>query len=200
MPEVVRDLPTKNQGNADSIRDFTHVPSRDAWYNTHIPVATRKLTDRGSRGGHMFRTRFLLIGLVAIAFASAAPAKAQTAAQLARTTPHLIVVKLVDNPGSKLPFAFDPATITAERGDTLEFVQWASTMHNVHFKSEPKGAKLGAAAMSPYLTTKGEKFNLVLDSRFTDGKYEIVCDPHEMIGMHAVLTVEGTATGAAKHR
>ena len=29
------------------------------------------------------------------------------------------------------------------------------------------------------------------------GTYEIVCDPHETIGMHAFLTVAGTATAVA---
>ena len=140
----------------------------------------------------MFRTRFLMIACLATSLAVAVPAIAQTAAPATRTAGHLIVVKLVEIPGNKLPFAFEPATFTAERGDTLRFVQFANTMHNVHFKTQPKGGKLGAAAISPYLTTKGEMYNLVVDSRFADGRYEIVCDPHEMIGMHAFLTVEGT--------
>jgi plastocyanin len=141
----------------------------------------------------MFRTKILTIASFATVAVLAAPAHAQTAAQLARTTPHLIVIKLTETPGAKMPFAFEPATFTAERGDTLQFVQFANTMHNVHFKTEPKGVKLGNDAISPYLTNKGEKYNVVVDSRFADGKYEIVCDPHEMIGMHAFLTVDGSA-------
>ena len=112
-------------------------------------------------------------------------------------TPHLIVIKLIEVPGTAMPFAFEPAKFTAVRGDTLQFVQFANTMHDVHFKTEPKGAKLGGAAVSPYLTTKGEKYSIVVDSRFVDGTYEIVCDPHEMIGMHAFLTVQGSTSAVA---
>lgn len=104
--------------------------------------------------------------------------------------PHTIVVKLIEKPGS-MPYAFEPATFTAEPGDTVKFVQDASVLHNVHVKAAPKGAKLGSAAVSQYLTTKGQSTSFVIDSRFVDGKYEIVCDPHETVGMHAFLTVEG---------
>ncbi|MEP6508179.1 MAG: plastocyanin/azurin family copper-binding protein, partial [Gemmatimonadales bacterium] len=97
---------------------------------------------------------------------------------------------LVERPGSKVPFAFEPAAFTARRGDTLRFVQLANTMHNVHFKTQPSGSKLGSASMSPYLTTKGQAYTLVVDSRFAVGRYEIVCDPHETIGMKAILTVQ----------
>ena len=145
----------------------------------------------------MFRTRLFIGGCIATSLALAAHAMAQTAPKLALTTPHLIVVKLVEIPGNKMPFAFEPATFTAERGDTLQFVQLANTMHDVHFKTQPKGVRLGADAVGPYLTSIGEKYNVVLDSRFADGTYEIVCDPHEMIGMHAFLTVLGSTTSVA---
>ncbi len=137
----------------------------------------------------MMYTRFLIGGFVAGVLAMAGPGLAQTGT---RAAPHLIVVTLVERPGS-MPFAFEPATFTAERGDTLRFVQAAATMHNVHFKTQAKGAKLGGAAISPYLVAKGQSYTLVVDSRFTDGTYELVCDPHETIGMHAFLTVHGTA-------
>jgi plastocyanin len=121
-----------------------------------------------------------------------APAKAQTTAAVA-TVPHRVVVKLVERPGEKVRYAFDPATFTAEPGDTLEFVQFANTMHNVHFTTQPTGAHLGRAAVSRYLSTKGQTYDIVVDSRFADGTYEIVCDPHGMMGMHAFLTVQGSA-------
>ena len=132
-----------------------------------------------------------LVGLSLAASAQESPASAATPA-----APHTIVIKLVEQPGPK-PYAFEPATFTARQGDTLKFVQEASVMHNVHFKTVAKGAKLGSAAMSQYLTTKGQSYVVVVDSRFTDGTYEIVCDPHEMIGMHAFLTVTGPATAIA---
>jgi plastocyanin len=105
--------------------------------------------------------------------------------------PHLIVVKMVDKPGSQ--FAFEPSTVAVQRGDTLRFLQSSSAPHNVHFEKTPKGAKLGAATTGPYLIGTGKTDDLVIDARFTDGTYEFVCDPHESIGMRGTLTV-GPAT------
>lgn len=134
------------------------------------------------------RNAVLASFIATLGFASIVPAQA--------AAPHTIVVKLVEQAGSA-PYGFEPSTFTAEPGDTIKFVQGASVMHNVHFKTTPKGAKLGSAAVSQYLTSKGQSTSVVIDSRFVEGKYEIVCDPHEMIGMHAFLTVEGRATAAA---
>jgi plastocyanin len=145
----------------------------------------------------MSRIRFLVLGSLASLVASATPLLAQDAAHpdaanAPAAGPHTIVIKLIERPGA-MPFAFEPASVTAHHGDTLRFVQFASTMHNVHFKTEPKGARLGSAAMSQYLTTKGQSYSLVVDSRFVDGTYEVVCDPHELIGMHAFIAVTGSA-------
>lgn len=142
----------------------------------------------------MFSTRSVLYGLAVAAGVAAAPVMAQAPA--APAGPHLITIKLVERPGDKMPFAFDPTTFTAQRGDTLKFVQYANTIHNVHFKKVPNGAKLGSATTSQYLSTKGQAVTLVVDGRFAPGTYEIVCDPHEMIGMHAFLTVESKNVAA----
>jgi plastocyanin len=150
----------------------------------------------------MFSIRSAVIGSLASVVALATPVVAQDVAHSdagngpAASMPHTIVIKLIERPGA-MPFAFEPATVTAHHGDTLRFVQFASTMHNVHFKTEPKGAKLGSAATSQYLTTKGQAYTLVVDSRFVNGTYEIVCDPHELIGMHAFLSVTGSASVAS---
>ena len=98
-------------------------------------------------------------------------------------------LKLVVKTGA-MPYVFEPANITAERGDTLRFVDEANVPHDVHFESHPAGAKLGAATVSPYLTTTGQTYDVVIDARFTDGKYKFVCDPHEMLGMRGTLTIE----------
>jgi plastocyanin len=105
----------------------------------------------------------------------------------AQTTPHLIVVKLVDAPNQQ--YAFEPATISAQRGDTVRFVQHSTAPHDVAFRTTPKGAKLGAASTSPYLTADGQTYDLVIDDRFVDGTYAFVCEPHESTGMHGTLTV-----------
>lgn len=143
----------------------------------------------------MIRTRFLVLaGLVTIATAG----HAQSTTPASTTTgPHLIVIKLIQQPG-KMPFAFEPSNFSASPGDTLRFVEAADAMHNVHFRTVPKGAKLGSAAISPYLIAVGQSYTIVVDGRFTDGKYELTCDPHEAIGMHAFLTVTG-ASAASSH-
>ena len=137
----------------------------------------------------MSRIPFVISACIASGLAIVLPAGAQNVAPDA-PVPHVIVVSMVDRPGN-VPFAFEPANFTAQHGDTLRFVQASATLHNVHFKKQPKGAKLGAAAISPYLTAKGQTYTIVVDSRFGDGKYEFVCDPHEAMGMRGSLTVGG---------
>lgn len=138
----------------------------------------------------MLGTRSSLIILaVAGTFATAGKAAAQVTSSAAG--PHTVIVRMVDHPGST-PFVFEPAAFTAQHGDTLRFVQATTTMHDVHFERQPRGAHLGAAAISPYLMTKGQTYTIVIDGRFPPGQYEIVCDPHEMVGMRAVLTVGPT--------
>jgi plastocyanin len=107
----------------------------------------------------------------------------------------VVVVRLVERGGS-VPYAFEPANVDVERGDTLRFVQSADTPHNVRFTKEPPGAKLGSATTGPYLVAKGQTYDLVIDARFTAGSYTFVCDPHEMIGMRGSMTVVNTPTAA----
>jgi len=105
----------------------------------------------------------------------------------AQSAPHLITVKMADAPGGQ--FAFQPAAISAQRGDTVRFVQASSAPHDVDFKKIPKGAKLGSESIGPYLMMPSQTYDLVIDNRFVDGLYEFVCDPHESVGMHGTLTV-----------
>jgi plastocyanin len=100
---------------------------------------------------------------------------------------HLVLVKLVDKPNAQ--FAFEPAAIVAQRGDTVRFVQASAAPHNVHFLKMPKGAKLGDAAVGPYIIGAGKTYDLAIDSRFVDGTYQFTCDPHETVGMHGTLTI-----------
>jgi len=122
-------------------------------------------------------------GFVFVAIACTAPvAAAQTAAH-----GHLITVHLVDRPNGQ--FAFDPATINAQRGDTVRFVQQSSAPHNISFRTHPKDAKLGDAAVGPYLLNNGQTYDLVIDARFPDGTYTFACDPHESVGMKGTLAI-----------
>ena len=110
--------------------------------------------------------------------------------------PHMIVVKLVQK-GGAIPYAFEPALAVAQRGDTVRFIEGAGVMHNVHFTKQAPGAKLGRAATGPYLTTKGQTYDLVIDGRFAEGTYEYVCQPHEAIGMKGTLVVKSRGAGAS---
>lgn len=121
-----------------------------------------------------------IVVAAAIALSFGFPLTAQSAS-------HLIVVKMSDAPGGQ--FAFQPAAISAQRGDTVRFVQASSAPHDVDFKKIPKGAKLGPESVGPYVMTPGQSYDLVIDGRFVDGVYEFVCDPHESVGMHGTLTV-----------
>ena len=105
----------------------------------------------------------------------------------AQAGPHLVLVKLVDKPNAQ--FAFEPAAIVAQRGDTVRFVQASTAPHNVHFLKTPKGAKLGDATTGPYIIGAGKTYDVAIDSRFVDGKYEFICDPHETVGMLGTLTI-----------
>jgi plastocyanin len=138
----------------------------------------------------MFRISYLIsASLAGLLAAASAPALGQSATS---APPHLIVVKLVQK-GGPMPYAFDPLQVTVQRGDTIRFLNDVAVMHNVHFKAHPSDAKIGTAAIGPYMTDRGQKYEVVIDSRFTDGTYSFVCDPHEAIGMHGTLTVKGNA-------
>jgi len=128
--------------------------------------------------------RVMIAAVTSLTFGAASPAAAQASA-------HLILVKMVDKPNAQ--FGFEPAAIVAGRGDTVRFLQSSSAPHNVHFTKSAKGAKLGSESSGPYLIGQGKSYDLVIDTRFTDGVYEFICDPHESVGMHGTLTV-GSST------
>ena len=141
----------------------------------------------------MSRLKLLMTASLVAMLALSASANGQNAAPL---RPHTIVVKLVNRAGA-IPYAFEPARAVAQRGDTVRFIEGAGVMHNVHFTKQAPGAKLGAAAMGPYLTTKGQTYEVVIDGRFAEGTYEYVCDPHAAVGMKGTLVVKsgGLALG-----
>jgi plastocyanin len=142
----------------------------------------------------MSRLKLLMTTSLVAMLALSASANGQKAGPL---HPHTIVVKLVTKAGA-IPFAFEPALVVAHRGDTVRFIEDAGVMHNVHFTKQAPGAKLGAAAMGPYLTTKGQTYDVVIDGRFAEGKYEYVCDPHAAVGMKGTLVVKSGGAAAGK--
>lgn len=138
----------------------------------------------------MSRLNPMLTALLVAMLALSARANGQNAPA---HNPHTIVVKLVDK-GGAIPYAFEPSSVVAQPGDTIRFVETAGVMHNVHFTKTAPGAKLGSAASGPYLTTKGQTYDVVIDRRFAEGTYEYVCDPHAPIGMKGTLVVKSGAS------
>jgi plastocyanin len=134
--------------------------------------------------GNFEKFVFIVAGLILLLSASGASAQAG----------HLVLVKMVDKPNAQ--FAFEPAAIIAQHGDTVRFVQMSTAPHNVHFDKLPKGAKLGDAATGPYIIGDGKSYDLIIDSRFVDGAYPFLCDPHQSVGMRGTLTV-GPSTKVA---
>ncbi len=104
------------------------------------------------------------------------------------TTPQTIVVKMVDV--SATEYRFEPAEIMVSPGDTIRFEQTGQMPHNVEFKDVPEGSDLGTAAMGPFLTTLGQTYDLVVDTRFVEGTYDFVCTPHQTMGMTGTITVQ----------
>jgi plastocyanin len=136
-------------------------------------------------GGHMTRTARLIGITTSMLLFALAPVTAQTSSATAR---HVVVVQLVQRDGPT-PFAFEPAVVHVERGDTVRFTEAANVMHNVRFISLAPGAKLGAATVGPYLMKLGDIYTIVIDNRFTYGTYTYVCEPHQMIGMRGTMIV-----------
>lgn len=134
----------------------------------------------------MFRKAALAVSFAVIAIGATTLA---VTAQSERTdTPQTIVVKMVDV--SATEYRFEPAEITASPGDTIRFEQAGQMPHNVEFKDVPEGSNLGAAVMGPFLTALGQTYDLVVDTRFVQGAYDIVCTPHQTMGMTGTITVQ----------
>jgi len=138
----------------------------------------------------MFTLKSLMTVSLAALLVLSAGANAQSP-----SGPHMLIVKLVDK-GGAMPYAFEPAITVAQRGDTVRFVETAGVMHDVHFTKQASGAKLGGAATGPYLTTKGQTYDLVINARFTEGRYEFVCEPHEALGMKGTLVIKSGLVAA----
>lgn len=101
--------------------------------------------------------------------------------------PRVMEVRMVDV--SPMEFVFEPSDLTVRPGDIVRFVQAGVMPHNVEFRDVPAGADLGDARLGPYLMSKGQVYELVIDERFTAGAYPYVCTPHEAMGMKGTLTV-----------
>jgi plastocyanin len=98
-----------------------------------------------------------------------------------------VIVKTVEV--SATSYKFEPAEVTVGLGDTVRFVQTSAMPHNVEFTKTPKGSKLGATKMGPYLAAPNQTYDVVIDTRFTSGQYKYICTPHVSMGMKGTISV-----------
>jgi plastocyanin len=119
--------------------------------------------------------------------AQAAPAHATVEGNRAGRT---VEVKMVEQ--SPTAMRFEPAEVTIHRGDVVRFVDTGVQPHNVAFVQGevPAGANLGTAMTGPYVTQKGQTYEVRIDERFTPGRYEYICQPHQQFGMKGTIVVE----------
>lgn len=101
--------------------------------------------------------------------------------------PNVVTIKMIDQGGGQ--WRFDPESVTVTVGDLLRFVQEDMAPHNVEFDKIPDEAELGDIMMGPFLTRKGQTYDILIDGRFARGKYEYVCTPHAALGMTGEITV-----------
>jgi plastocyanin len=81
---------------------------------------------------------------------------------------------------------FDPADITAQRGDVLRFVL-VTGVHNVHFPAERNRGAAGLPPASPLLQLPGQTVEVPV--AMAPGQYSYQCDPHASLGMVGTLAV-----------
>lgn len=81
---------------------------------------------------------------------------------------------------------FEPATVTAKRGDVLHFVGDGGAAHNV---SIVNSAGAPVIPGGQYLTTDGQALDVPVT--LAPGTYTFQCDPHLATGMKGTLTVTG---------
>lgn len=136
-----------------------------------------------------FTSTFLIALLVSVAACGVEQGKsmqteeARPAAAPAPTGETITVQMITDEKGNY----FEPAQITAKRGDVLRFTL-VSGVHNVNFNAERNPGISGLPAPSDLLQLPGQTFDLVVD--FPPGEYGFQCDPHALLGMVGTLTVQ----------
>ena len=119
--------------------------------------------------------------------APAAPAGDQTAAAPAGQGQVIeIHMKTTNNGASGV---FEPAQVTAKKGDILRFINDGGAAHNANFAGDPENAgKAGLPAATPYATAAGQTVDVQVT--MDPGTYSFQCDPHAAMGMKGKLTVE----------
>ncbi|MDQ3389102.1 MAG: plastocyanin/azurin family copper-binding protein [Gemmatimonadota bacterium] len=118
---------------------------------------------------------------------TAAPASPATAPTTGASTTGNVIEVVMTTTDAGASGTFEPATITARKGDVIRFVAEGGAAHNVSFPQADNPGKAGLPAPSPYITTAGQTWELPVT--MNAGSYNFQCDPHAMMGMKGVLTV-----------
>lgn len=127
------------------------------------------------------------VGAIVLLLPLAAPLCGQAPYAESDREPAVIEVQMVDRGPAE--FAFEPADIEVRLGDRIVWVQRGVQPHNVQFTKGPGEYAVEALPMSPFLLTKGQRYELRIDGQFVPGKYEYVCTPHAAMGMTGTITV-----------
>ena len=117
---------------------------------------------------------------------TATPPAAQATAPAASATPTgtvITITLITDEKGSR----FEPANVTARRGDVLRFTLGAG-VHNVHFLPDSNPGVPALPAASDMLQLPQQTFDVPVN--FQAGTYYFQCDPHSALGMMGHLKVE----------
>ena len=133
---------------------------------------------------HIFRSLALTAALVALRSATAAAQEAHE-------------IRMVST--GKGEFRFDPASVTARRGDVLLFKAVSGGPHSVVFEERGVSAadrdRLNAAMprragdLSSPLLTDGTEYRVVIPA-LTAGTYRFFCLPHKAYDMKGDVTVQ----------
>lgn len=127
-----------------------------------------------------------LWGLALVGTLLAAPAAAQEEFADGKEG-QTIEVRMVDKGPTE--FVFQPAAVTVRPGDRIVWIQTGVMPHNVEFTSAPGTFDPSGLPASPFLTTRGQRYELVIDDRFGTGRYEYICTPHVSMGMSGTIEV-----------
>lgn len=139
---------------------------------------------RRALGFALFASALLLLVVVPEAEATAAVGSVDV------RTDSTVTVELLN-------YDYGPNPIRVQPGDTLRLVNVTDMPHNAVFGDIPDGARLQSKKIGPYLTGKGDTYEMVIDDRFVPGTYEIYCTPHKALGMTGKVIVEGGSRPAA---
>jgi plastocyanin len=135
----------------------------------------------------MHRIRYLMLLL-----AATLPLIATSCARFGEGagTGRVIEVQMRDDGGR---FYFSPENIEVRRGDKIRFIQEGAMPHKVEFvrNTAPAKAELGDLWVGPYLSGRGEVYEVEIDGRFVDGSYDYICAPHAALGMVGKIEVKG---------